>query len=114
MDTRKVLCVEDHPGHLRVLTRLLDAAGYQVVTAMTAQQALDLVRQQPVDGILLEYDLPDANGASLRSELKQIVPQIPVLLFSGVGQQTPILIRFFDAYLRDSHMRNSLPDALAG
>ena len=32
--------------------------------------------------------------------MKRIKPEIPVLLFSGIGPQTPILLRFFDAYLR--------------
>jgi CheY-like chemotaxis protein len=50
--------------------------------------------------VLIEYELPDGDGFSVRRELKRIQPNIPVLLYAGVGPQTPMLIRFFDAYLR--------------
>jgi hypothetical protein len=58
-------------------------------------------------------DLPDASGATVRAEMKGMKPEVPVLLFSGVGEQTPILIRFFDAYLRDARFRDDVPDTLA-
>jgi hypothetical protein len=55
-----------------------------------------------VDGVLLEYDLPDATGSAIRAEMKRIKPDVPVLLFAGIGSQTPFLLRFFDSYLRNS------------
>jgi hypothetical protein len=50
----------------------------------------------------LEYDLPDATGSEVRAEMKRIKPEVPVLLFTGLGSQTPFLLRFFDAYLRNA------------
>jgi hypothetical protein len=38
----------------------------------------------------------------VRAEMKRIKPDIPVLLFAGIGSQTPFLLRFFDSYLRNS------------
>jgi hypothetical protein len=58
--------------------------------------------KQPIHGVLLEYDLPDTTGSSVRAEMKRIKPEVPVLLFTGVGSQTPFLLRFFDAYLRNA------------
>jgi hypothetical protein len=52
--------------------------------------------------VLLEYDLPDATGSAVRAEMKRIKPEVPVLLFAGVGSQTPFLLRFFDSYLRNT------------
>jgi response regulator RpfG family c-di-GMP phosphodiesterase len=72
-------------------------------------QAIDLLSTQAVDGVLLEYNLPDATGAAVREQLKSIRPDIPVLLFTGVGTQTPFMLRFFDAYLRN---RQKFGDAL--
>jgi DNA-binding NtrC family response regulator len=57
--------------------------------------------KQPIQGVLLEYDLPDATGSAVRAEMKRIKPEVPVLLFTGVGIQTPFLLRFFDSYLRN-------------
>jgi hypothetical protein len=58
--------------------------------------------KQPIHGVLLEYDLPDATGSAVRAEMKRIKPEVPVLLFTGLGSQTPFLLRFFDSYLRNA------------
>jgi CheY-like chemotaxis protein len=97
----RVLCVESHPESLAVLRVILEGIGYEVMAATTARQALELLQVQAVDGVLLEYDLPDAAGASVRAEMKRIRPEVPVLIFEGISTQTPFLLRFFDHYLRD-------------
>ena len=102
MNNVKVLCVEGHKEYLDALTFLLEAAGYEVVSAGTGSQGLSMLMKQPIQGVLLEYDLPDATGSAVRAEMKRIKPEIPVLLFAGVGSQTPFLLRFFDSYLRNS------------
>lgn len=110
MDCLRVLCVENQPRARRVLHGLLKQAGYEVLSAESGRQAITLLLSQAVDGILLEYELPDADGLSVRRELKRLKPNIPVLLFAGVGPQTPMLIRFFDEYLRHSGSSESLAD----
>lgn len=97
----KVLCVENHPEYMSALKYMLESAGYEVMPATTGEQALDLVKAHPVLGVLLEFDLLDATGAAVRAEMKRIKPEVPVLLFNGVGSQTPFLVRFFDSYLRN-------------
>jgi DNA-binding response OmpR family regulator len=96
----RVLCVENHIEYLDALKEMLEVAGYEVISATTGSQGVSILAQQSVHGVLLEYDLPDATGASVRAEMKRIKPDVPVLLFSGVGSQTPFLLRFFDRYLR--------------
>jgi len=102
MSDIKVLCVENHPECMDALTYMLKAAGYEVMPATTGHQALHLLTTLDIDGVLLEYDLPDATGSSVREEMKRIKPDVPVLLFSGIGSQTPFLLRFFDVYLRNT------------
>lgn len=98
----RVLCVEHHPEYMGVLKYTLETAGYQVLPATTGDQALRLLTTLPVDGVLMEDDLPDATGIAVRAEMKRIKPDIPVLLFAGIGSQTPFLLRFLDSYLRNS------------
>jgi DNA-binding response OmpR family regulator len=98
----KVLCVEHHAEYMGALRYMLESAGYEVMPATTGEQAIDLIRTYPVLGVLLEYDLPDAAGTAVKAEMKRIKPKVPVLLFSGVGSQTPFLLRFLDSYLRNS------------
>jgi DNA-binding NtrC family response regulator len=100
MESIKVLCVENQPEYLEVLKSMLEAAGFEVISASTGKQALSVLKDDAVQGVLLEYDLPDFTGSAVRSEMKRIKPDVPVLLFAGVGTQTPLLLKFFDAYLR--------------
>ena len=102
MSDIRVLCVENHPEYLDALRYMLETAGYVVMPATTGDQALQLLTTLHVDGVLLEYDLPDATGSAVRAEMKRIKPDVPVLLFAGVGSQTPFLLRFFESYLRNS------------
>lgn len=100
MDPIKVLCVEPHPGCLSMLQHMLERAGYEVIAALSAYEAVSLFGSRAFDGVLVEYDMPDKTGSSVRKEMKRLKPEVPVLLFSGVGPQTPMLLRFFDAYVR--------------
>jgi DNA-binding response OmpR family regulator len=101
MSAITVLCVENHPEYMGALTYMLERAGYEVTPATTGEQALLLLTTLHVDGVLLEYDLPDASSSAVRAEMKRIKPDVPVLLFAGIGGQTPFLLRFLDAYLRN-------------
>ncbi|HEV2402065.1 MAG TPA: response regulator [Candidatus Sulfotelmatobacter sp.] len=102
MSNIRVLCVENHSEYLDALTYMLESAGYEVVKATSGSQGVRMLANQPVDGVLLEYDLPDATGSAVRAEMKRVKPEVPVLLFAGVGSQTPFLLRFFDSYLRNT------------
>jgi DNA-binding response OmpR family regulator len=102
MNNTRVLCVENRPEYMDALKYMLETAGYEVMPATTGDQALRLLTSLHVDGVLLEYDLPDATGSAVRAEMKRIKPDVPVLLFAGIGSQTPFLLRFFDTYLRNS------------
>jgi DNA-binding response OmpR family regulator len=100
MSQTRVLCVENHPEYLGALKYMLETAGYEVMVATNGDHALRLVTSLDVDAVLLEYDLPDATGSVVRAEMKRIKPDVPVLLFAGIGSQTPFLLRFLDAYLQ--------------
>lgn len=101
MSGMTILCVENEPENLAILTSMLEGIGYEVMAATSGGQAIDLLNNQGIDGVLLEYNLPDETVTNLRAQLKTLQPDVPVLLFEGIGTQTPFMVRFFDAYLRN-------------
>ena len=112
MSQTRVLCVENRPEYMDALKYMLKTAGYEVTAATNGDQALRLLTTLDVDGVLLEYDLPDATGSAVRAEMKRIKPDVPVLLFAGIGSQTPFLLRFLDAYLQSpARLDSDLRDA---
>lgn len=110
MSGMKILCVEDQPEYRALLAYMLEGIGYEVMPACNGLEAIDMFSKQSIDGVLLEYNLPDASGATLRAKMKAIRPDVPILLFAGIGSQTPFMLRFFDAYLRDAGRFGDLGD----
>ena len=77
MNATRVLCVQNHPEYMGALKYMLEAAGYEVMAATTGGQGLRLLTDLHIDGVLLEYDLRDAPGSTVRAEMKRIKPEFP-------------------------------------
>jgi CheY-like chemotaxis protein len=80
-----ILLVEDDEDVLMVAAESLRELGYQVATAVTAAQALDILRSDhPVDLLFSDVIMPGGmNGAQLAVEAQRIRPGLKVLLTSG-------------------------------
>jgi DNA-binding response OmpR family regulator len=61
----RVLVVDDEPQILRALETNLRAAGYEVLTAETAEQALSATALQRPDAVILDLVLPDGRGTDV-------------------------------------------------
>ncbi len=109
----QVLCVAYRLEWLELLRGMLDRAGYEVVCATNGYEALDAFKSQKFDGVLLDYSLPDSDSLAIRAEMKHVKPQIPVLLFAGMGKSTSMLLRFFDAYMHHAESPESVRDRMA-
>ena len=79
----RILVIEDTPTVSRVLARLLERAGHQVVVRPTADEALDVVRAESVDLVLTDIFLPGKNGLALIRELGERYPRVPVIAITG-------------------------------
>src|SRR5215831_7102742 len=80
-----ILVVEDDEDVLTVAAESLRELGYQVETAVSAVQALDILsRDHPVDLLFSDVIMPGGmNGVQLAVEARRIRPQLKVLLTSG-------------------------------
>ncbi|HYD51591.1 MAG TPA: response regulator [Gemmatimonadaceae bacterium] len=83
--TRTVLVVEDDPSLLNVLTRFLQIAGLRVLPAEDATAALAAAAlvEGRFDMAVLDYNLPDHDGAELYDLLKERYGERPVCFISG-------------------------------
>lgn len=78
-----ILAVDDEPLQLQGLVRILQSADYQVHGASTGKEALDKLKVERVDLVLLDVMLPDINGVELAQKIKEEYPEIYVILISG-------------------------------
>lgn len=82
---RTVLVVEDDPSLLNVLTRFLQLGGLRVLPAGDAATAMEVadVVEGKYDMAVLDYNLPDHDGAKLYEELRSRYGDKPVCFISG-------------------------------
>ncbi len=83
----RVLVVDDEPQILRALRTSLQGAGYEVVTAETAEQALTALAVDPPDAVILDLVLPDGRGTDVTRELRAW-SRVPVIVLSAVGDES--------------------------
>jgi two-component system, OmpR family, KDP operon response regulator KdpE len=83
---RRVLVCDDEPQILRALRVVLREAGFDVVPAETAQEALDRVAVQPPDAAILDLVLPDGDGIEVCRSIRTW-STMPVILLSAVGDE---------------------------
>jgi DNA-binding NarL/FixJ family response regulator len=82
--SRRILIVDDHPGFRASARRMLEASGFQVVGEVgDGAGALDAVRDLHPDLILLDVQLPDANGIDLAGDLSENGGGTAVILTSS-------------------------------
>ena len=62
---RTVLAVDDQPPNLRLLDAVLSPRGYRVLTASGGQEALDVLRTEDVDVVLLDVQMPGMDGCEV-------------------------------------------------
>ena len=90
--------MDDNPKALRILTFALEWAGYKVVTACNAE-ALERMKQISSDLVLLAYRTPQMIGSKLTRDIKQLNPDIPILVFSGHTLLAPEELAYTNAYV---------------
>lgn len=71
-----LLCIHRNPAQLNWLRE----NGYELVTATNGNDGLRLFMSRPVDAILLEYHLGLLDGAAVAAEIKQVKPQVPIVM----------------------------------
>jgi DNA-binding response OmpR family regulator len=87
-EVRRLLIVDDDPGMVRFVSRSLASVSgesprttYELVTAMTGGQALDLLNEVRPDAVLLDLALPDISGWQVLDELHR--RQVPTVLVTA-------------------------------
>src|SRR5579864_5131680 len=93
-----ILCVDDAEVALRVRKLLLSSAGYQVLTAASGEEGLQLFTQNPVELVIADHFLSDTSGAEIAREMKELKPEVPILIVSAAAEPPPGM-EFSDGFI---------------
>jgi two-component system KDP operon response regulator KdpE len=86
-DQPRVLVVDDEPQILRALRIILRDAGFEVLRAATAEEALDLAALHGPNAAIVDLVLPDGDGIEVTRSLREW-STMPILVLSAVGEES--------------------------
>jgi DNA-binding response OmpR family regulator len=78
----KILLVDDEPAILKVFGMKLRVSGYEVLTALNGQEALQLIKSKTPDILLLDLIMPVMDGFELLHEVRTF-SKLPVIVISA-------------------------------
>ena len=92
----RVLIVDDDPDIIKLVTYNLNHAGFHVTSAENGRKAMDTVRKQPPDLIILDLMLPDIDGMEVCRTLRQqqSTRKIPIIMLTARGEEIDRVIGF--------------------
>ncbi len=96
--TAAILCIDDEAKGLAVRKALLESQGYEVLTATSGREGLALFARHRVPAVVLDYAMPEMNGAEVAAALKRLDPAVRILLYSAYVNLPEQELRWVDAY----------------
>jgi len=87
--SHRILCIEDEPEMIELVRLILSRAGYEVLGAESGPEALERLREEKVDLILLDLMMPEMDGWEVYQRLKaeNHTRDIPVIIVTAKAQR---------------------------
>ena len=82
-EPKTLVWIDDYQPGLTVFKAVFEGLGFRVLTASSGSQGLELVDSDPVDAVIVDYEMPEMDGEAVATSIKNSRPELPVILFSG-------------------------------
>ena len=88
----RILVVDDQESNVDMLSRRLQRVGYEVVSALSGQEALKALQSEPIDLVLLDQMMPGMTGIEVLQTVRATkeLQQIPVIMVTAVNDGAAI------------------------
>lgn len=86
MDKKKILIVDDQNGIRVLLVEVFSVEGYNTFQASNGKLALEIVRKESPDLVLLDMKIPGMDGLDILKHIKQIDSSIKVIMMTAYGE----------------------------
>jgi len=96
---RSVIAVDDEPAVTLLISRVLEAAGYDVRVAGTAEAALMMLIERAPDLMIVDKNLPRMSGFELVRTARSRLPNLPVIIITAAPEPFAPLQERIDGYL---------------
>lgn len=86
MEEKKVLIVDDQNGIRILLMEVFGSEGYKTFQAANGKQALEIVRNESPDLVLLDMKIPGMDGLEILKHIKAANSEIKVIMMTAYGE----------------------------
>lgn len=86
---KRILVVDDDTMNL-VRTKMILENDYEVLLADSGIKALDKIKGEPVDLVLLDIEMPKLNGIETFERMKEFAPNLPVIFLTASGLEDDV------------------------
>lgn len=107
-----ILVVDDDADFVRSMQSLLERQGHSVLSTHDPQQGVELVRSERPCLVLLDYVMPEMNGAAFVSRIREFDLIVQVLLVTGYADEQPGRKLLRDLDIQDYHDKGDGPERL--
>ena len=83
MEKKRILLVDDEEGIQLLYREEFEEEGFEVITAYNGEEALEKFSQDQPDLVILDINMPGMSGIEVLRRMKEINPQLPVILSSA-------------------------------
>lgn len=107
---KTILCIDDDDGVLSYHRALLERRGYEVLTAASPRQGIQIAAGCMVLAVIVDYHMPEMNGHEVAAEIKRLRPQVPIVMVSSDEEIPEDVFKVVDAFVsKDEASRRLLP-----
>lgn len=83
----KILIVDDEVEFLEMLRLRLEASGYDVVSATNGEEALEKVKKESPDAVLLDVLMPGMDGLNVLKQIRKTNKDLPVYIVTAFSNE---------------------------
>ena len=86
--TKKIMVVDDEPDTVDLVKLVLETEGYEILVAYSGQEALDMIKINRPDLVLLDIMMPQMDGWTVRKKIvgNEDTKDIPVVMLTAKAQ----------------------------
>jgi CheY-like chemotaxis protein len=112
--TARVLCIDDEPGVVELVGLILKSQNIQVEGANSGQEALEIMRHNPPDAVLLDVMMPEMDGWEVYKQMRadEDLKKIPVIIVTARNSSFEEIIARERTGIKDYVTKPFLPNDL--
>ena len=85
MEKMRIMLVDDEERYLQTTRKLIEKKGYEVLTALSGEEALEKLKSQNVHVVILDVKMPGMDGNQTLKAIKTLYPLVEVIMLTGHG-----------------------------